>query len=54
MSGEDTDVTATTESASAGAPGILEGGWPYVWGAYGLTWAFLAGYAIYLLARRIR
>ena len=26
--------------------GILEGGWPYVWGAYGVSAAILIGYAL--------
>ena len=49
--------TATTAAASP-AP-MLPGGWEYVWGAYGLTFAVLIGYALlteiwYRKAERIR
>ena len=37
--------------------GVIEGGWPYVWGAYGVSAAILFGYALsvhlrYRAARR--
>ena len=37
--------------------GVIEGGWPYVWGAYALSAAILIGYALsihlrYRAARR--
>jgi hypothetical protein len=28
--------------------GMIVGGWEYVWGAYGITWAVLGGYAFSL------
>ena len=31
--------------------GVLEGGWEYVWAAYGATAVILLGYAVTLLAR---
>jgi len=36
--------------------GVLEGGWDYVWGAYGATAAVLAAYglSLYLRLRRER
>jgi heme exporter protein CcmD len=39
--------------------GVIEGGWPYVWAAYGVSAAILIGYAVsvhlrYRAARRQR
>ena len=34
------------------AAGRIQGGWGYVWTAYGITWAALALYALSLWARR--
>jgi hypothetical protein len=34
--------------------GMIVGGWEYVWGAYGLTFAVLAGYGISLWLRQPR
>jgi heme exporter protein CcmD len=39
--------------------GVIEGGWPFVWGAYGASAAILIGYAVtihlrYRAARRQR
>lgn len=31
--------------------GVIQDGWDYVWGAYGLTGAVLLGYAIVLSVR---
>jgi heme exporter protein CcmD len=31
--------------------GVVEGGWEYVWAAYGATAVILLGYAVTLLAR---
>jgi heme exporter protein CcmD len=31
--------------------GILEGGWEYVWAAYGISAVILIGYAVSLLLR---
>lgn len=31
--------------------GVIQGDWPFVWAAYGLTWLFLGGYAISLIIR---
>lgn len=31
--------------------GVVEGGWEFVWTAYGLTALILAGYALSLLVR---
>jgi hypothetical protein len=33
------------------AQGVISGGWPYIWGAYSLTWVLLAGYAVSLFVR---
>ena len=32
--------------------GRIVGGWEYVWGAYGVTWVLLGGYALSLWWRR--
>ncbi len=32
--------------------GRIQGGWEYVWGAYGLTWGALVLYALSLWLRR--
>jgi hypothetical protein len=32
--------------------GQLQGGWPYVWAAYGITWSVLIGYGLSLWLRR--
>lgn len=32
--------------------GMVVGGWEYVWSAYGITWAVLAGYALSIWWRR--
>jgi hypothetical protein len=32
-------------------PGVVLGGWGYVWAAYGLTASILGGYALSLLLR---
>ncbi len=42
-----------------GGVGVIEGGWPFVWAAYGVSAAILIGYAIsihlrYRAARRDR
>lgn len=31
--------------------GVLEGGWTYIWAAYGLTWLAFGGYALSLVVR---
>jgi hypothetical protein len=31
--------------------GVVEGGWPFVWAAYGITAAILIGYAVSLHRR---
>jgi hypothetical protein len=33
-------------------PGVIEGGWGFVWAAYVVTWAGLALYGIYLYRQR--
>lgn len=33
------------------AMGYIEGGWEYVWGAYGATAVILLGYTVSILAR---
>jgi hypothetical protein len=33
------------------ATGVIDGGWPYIWGAYSVTWALLAGYVVTLVIR---
>lgn len=38
----------------SGGEGVLDGGWGYVWGAYGVTWAFLAAYGLSLMLRMRR
>lgn len=46
--------TASTEAATvqpSAATGVIDGGWPYIWGAYSVTWVVLAGYALSLVAR---
>lgn len=32
---------------------MIDGGWGYVWAAYGITWVVVLGYALSLL-RRVR
>jgi heme exporter protein D len=34
------------------ATGMIQGGWEYVWGAYGLSWAVLLTYTIRALVLR--
>ena len=48
--------TTTTEPVEATpiVTGNLSGGWEYVYGAYGVTWLFLIGYALSLVIRRPR
>jgi hypothetical protein len=31
--------------------GVIEGGWEFVWAAYGISAALLGGYAVSLIAR---
>ena len=31
--------------------GIIQGGWEFIWAAYGATWIFLTGYALSLIIR---
>jgi CcmD family protein len=31
--------------------GLIEGGWIYIYGAYGVTWVLLSGYTISLIVR---
>ncbi len=31
--------------------GVIEGGWEYIWAAYGLTWLFFAVYSATLILR---
>lgn len=38
-------VVATAEQ------GVLQGGWEFIWAAYGATWLFLGGYALTLVTR---
>lgn len=45
---------APTESGTvqpSAATGVIDGGWPYIWGAYSVTWALLAGYVVTLVIR---
>ena len=34
--------------------GMVQGGWGYVWMAYGLSWATLLSYAVFALRARAR
>ena len=34
-----------------GAPGVITGGWEFVWAAYGVTAVILTGYAVSVIAR---
>ena len=34
-----------------GVDGVLQGGWEYIWTAWGLTWVSLAAYAVNLIVR---
>lgn len=34
--------------------GMIQGGWPYVWGAYGSTWAVLLAFTVRALLRAAR
>jgi heme exporter protein CcmD len=34
-----------------GAPGVITGGWEFVWAAYGVTAAILTGYAVSVFVR---
>lgn len=36
--------------ATAGT-GVIEGGWEFIWAAYGATWIFFVGYTATLFAR---
>ena len=38
-------VVATAEQ------GVLQGGWEFIWAAYGATWLFMGGYALTLVTR---
>lgn len=43
------------EGNEAGArvgSGKIVGGWGYVWASYGITWAMMIGYGVYLWVRR--
>jgi len=40
-----------TVFAVAGTEGAIADGWGFIWAAYGVTWAILAGYAISLMVR---
>jgi len=31
--------------------GVLQGGWEFIWAAYGATWLFMGGYALTLVTR---
>ena len=33
------------------APGVISGGWEFVWAAYAVTAAILGGYAVSVIAR---
>ncbi|MFT4626870.1 MAG: CcmD family protein [Myxococcota bacterium] len=37
--------------ATSGA-GVVQGGWEYVYAAYGVTWLFFAGYTLSLVVRQ--
>lgn len=34
--------------------GVIQGGWEFVWAAYGITWAGWIGYAVSLVVRTKR
>jgi hypothetical protein len=40
------------EPADRVGSGRIAGGWGYVWASYGLTWAMMIGYGLYLWVRR--
>jgi hypothetical protein len=46
-----TTMTSLMLLAQVGA-GRIQGGWEYVWTAYGITWSALALYALSLWLRR--
>ncbi|MFK7926969.1 MAG: hypothetical protein AB8H79_02180 [Myxococcota bacterium] len=46
---EGTTVQVVEESL---AEGRLEGGWGYIWAAYGITWFGLLAYTVYVVVRR--
>lgn len=31
--------------------GVIQGGWDFIWSAYGITWVVLAGYGLSLTLR---
>ena len=47
-----TQNATTTEAAEPVADGVLEGGWGYIWSAYGITWTGLLLYTAYVIIRR--
>jgi len=49
----DAPTAGVSSTETPVADGILDGGWTYIWAAYGVTWTFLAGYAVSLLIRRL-
>jgi hypothetical protein len=44
---------ATVQPEKPDLDGVLDGGWTYIWAAYGVTWTFLVGYALSLAVRRL-
>jgi len=42
---------AANPTAQVGS-GKVVGGWAYVWASWGLTWAMMIGYSVYMWVRR--
>ena len=36
------------------ASGMIQGGWGYVWAAYGITWTVLLAFTFFTLSHRMR
>jgi hypothetical protein len=45
-------LLAAQEAASKVGSGRIQGGWEFIWAAYGITWAALSLYALSLWLRR--
>ncbi len=54
MTPETTTTQPAAEVQQPVASGVIDGGWAYIWGAYGVTWALLLGYAVSLVFRAWR
>lgn len=51
---DDVETNTQTLLEEPASSGVVQGGWGYVWAAYGVTWLFLIGYALLLFVRSPR